>query len=356
MAKRKNLKEIAEATGYSISTVSRVLNDKPDVNEATRERVLTVLGDDSQQARGRRHHPTAAPLIGFVNRFRTYGINDHYVSQVIAAVNERAFDHAYNLVMIEADSVTKEMRWPGRYDIFGQMAGVIWSMPVFEEIHREFLESRKIPYVVINNKLREVEAPFVESDNFTAARQGVEYLAGMGHTKIGFIGGEFSITNMLDRYLGYQQHMKEFGLEVNPDYVINDLGAVDTAGAIEGAHRLIGRKNLPTALICTSQPVMVGVYDVFRRRGIRIPDDISILSYDDTELMRRLDPPITTFRQPLAQMGEHAVDLLMDQLHHRERVQSVPHLLEPMTLIVRDSVREIAATETMASPAGVTAG
>ena len=341
MAKRKNLKEIAEATGYSISTVSRVLNDKPDVNEQTRERVMTVVGSEPHTSRGKRNHNATAPLIGFVNRFRSYGIHDHYVSQVIAAVNERAFDHAYNLVMIEADSVSKEMRWPGRYDIFEQLAGVIWSMPVFETIHREFLESRGIPHVVINNKHRDVEAPFVESDNFTAARQGVEYLVGMGHTKIGFIGGELAITNMLDRYMGYQQHMREFGLEVNPDYVVSDLGTVDTAGAIEGAHRLIGRKNLPTALICTSQPVMLGVYDVFRRRGIRIPDDVSILSYDDTELLRRLDPPITTFRQPLAQMGEHAVDLLMDQLHHRERVQSVPHLLEPMTLIVRESVLEI---------------
>ena len=356
MAKRKNLKEIAEATGYSISTVSRVLNDKPDVNEQTRERVLTVVGNEPQTGRGRRNHHTTAPLIGFVNRFRSYGIHDHYVSQLIAAVNERAFDHAYNLVMVEADSVSKEMRWPGRYDIFERLAGVIWSMPVFATIHREFLASRGIPYVVINNKHRDVEAPFVESDNFTAARQGVEYLAGMGHTKIGFIGGEFSITNMLDRYIGYQQHMKEFGLEVDPNYVIDDLGTVDTAGAIEGAHRLIGRKNLPTALICTSQPVMLGAYDVFRRRGIRIPDDISILSYDDTELMRRLDPPITTFRQPLAQMGEHAVDLLMDQLHHPERVQSVPHLLEPMTLIVRDSVRQIAPYDQTAQPASQPAG
>jgi LacI family transcriptional regulator len=355
MAKRKNLKEIAEATGYSISTVSRVLNAKPDVNEQTRERVLTVVGNDTQAARRRRNHATT-PLVGFVNRFRSYGISDHYVSQVIAAVNERAFDHAYNLVMIEADSVSKEMRWPGRYDIFDQLAGVVWSMPVFETIHREFLDSRKIPFVVINNKLQDVEAPFVECDNFTAARQAVEYLVGMGHSKIGFIGGEFSIKNMLDRYLGYQQHMNEFGLEVDPGYVINDLGTVDTAGAIEGAHRLIGRKNLPTALICTSQPVMLGVYDVFRRRGIRIPDDVSILSYDDTELMRMLDPPITTFRQPLAQMGEHAVDLLMDQLHHRDRVQSVPHLLEPMTLIVRDSVREVAPGEPPTQPVGQGAG
>ena len=345
MAKRKNLKDIAEATGLSMSTVSRVLNDKPDVNDETRRRVLTVVGDAPPHAPPRPGRAKIAPLVGFINRFRSYGINDHYVAQVVAAVNARTFDHAYNLVMIEADSVYKEMRWPGRYDIFDQLAGVIWSMPVFEQMHRDFLTARGIPHVVINNKMRSVDAPFVESDNFTAARQAVEYLVGLGHTRIGFIGGEFSITNMLDRYRGFQQHMKEFGLEVDPDLVIDDIGSVDTAGAIEGTHRLIGRKRLPTALICASQPILLGVYDVFRQRGVRVPDDVSLIAYDDTELLRRLDPPVTTFRQPLLQMGETAVDLLMDQIHHPDRHSDIPHVLEPMTLIVRDSVREIATPD-----------
>ena len=360
MANRKSLKEIAEATGYSISTVSRVLNDKADVKDETRQRVLAVAGETAREAQARARSDgefptTTAPLIGFVNRFRAFGIHDHYVSRLVSAVNTRAFDHAYNLVMIEADSVYKEMRWPGRYSIFDHLAGVIWSMPVFEQVHKDFLRARRIPCVVINNKGRGVETPFVESDNLTAARQGVEYLVGMGHSKIGFIGGELTIANMSDRYQGYLRHMKEFGLELNPDFVIDDLGRVDVPAAIEGAYRLIGRRNLPTALICTSQPVMLGVYDVFRRRGIRMPEDVSILSFDDSELVRRLDPPMTTFRQPLDHMGEHAVDLLMDQIHHRVGVEQVPHVVEPMTLMVRESVREIVGADDSGRSADVPA-
>lgn len=337
MAKRQSMKEIAEAAGVSIATVSRVINNKPDVGTETRRRVLEELERRNYEFRTNAVGD-GVQLIGFVNNYRQYPASSDYVANLLVGCQERSSSHAYNLVMLDADAIQKEMRWPGRYGVIEQLAGVVWSMPIFDQSHADFLESRGIPHVVINNLKHGVHAPFVESDNYTAVRQAVEYLVGMGHRRIGFIGGALDIANMEDRYKGYLQHMAEFGLEVERDWIIDDLSGVEEHNAIEGTYRLLGRRNLPTALITASESVALGVYRVFKARGIRIPDDVSIVSFDDTPLSELMRPPVTTFRQHLHQMGGHAVDLLMNLIHPSETTDPGEHIREPMTLIVRDSV------------------
>ncbi len=161
-------------------------------------------------------------------------------------------------------------------------------------------------------------APLVESDNRTAIRQGVEYLVGMGHRRIGFVGGALDIANMRDRYDGYLRQMDASDPEVDRDWIIDDLAAVGTPNGIEGTWRLLGRRNLPSAIICANESVAMGAYEVLKARGIRIPEDISVLSVDDTPLSSVIQPPITTFGQHLVTMGERAVDLLMDLIHEPE--------------------------------------
>lgn len=346
MAKRNRMKDIADETGVSIATVSRVINNKPDVNPETRSRIMEAIEKHQYETRGPSQSPTGTTLIGFVNDFRRFTLPSYYVSSIVAGCQSRASDHAYNLVMIDAAAVQKEIRWRGRYEIFDKLSGVIWSMPVFDTVYKEFLEERGLSYVVVNNLRHGVKAPLVESDNYTAIRQGVEYLVGMGHTKIGFLGGALEISNMEDRYKGYLQHMKEFGLEVNRDWIIDDLASAGIQNGIEGTYRLVGRRNLPTALICVNESVALGAYEVFRARGIRVPDQISVLSFDDTPLSPMMQPPITTFQQQLHAMGERAVDLLMDLIHESPGVEPEQHVREPLTLIVRDSVKAFEAVPT----------
>lgn len=342
MGKRQSMKDIAEAAGVSIATVSRVINKKPDVGTDTRQRVLDALQNGTYEYRS---SASETAVIGFVNNYRQYSMATDYVANLVVGCQERASSHAYSLLLLDADTILKEMRWPGRTGVFDQLAGVVWSMPVFEQTHADFLASRGLPFVVINNLKHGVKAPFVESDNYTAARQGVEYLAGMGHTRIGFVGGALDLANMEDRYKAYLQHMAEFGLEVDRDWIIDDLARVDLQGAIEGTYRLIGRRNLPTAVICVSETVALGVYRVFAARGIRVPQDVSVISFDDTPLSEMMSPPVTTFRQHLQTMGGRAVDLLMDLIHNGESTDPHTHIREPLTLIVRDSVAALDTPE-----------
>lgn len=351
MAKRLGLRQIAEQAGVSVATVSRVLNNKPDVNRETRERVMEFLADMESQSRSAHSSSSRSLLIGFVNTFRPYPASNLYVAGLLAGFQERCSEHAYDPVLIEGDMIEREIRWPGRYEILRQLSGLVWSMPVFTERHRAFLKERSLPCVVINNRQEGVDVPFIEGDNLTAARQAVEYLVGMGHTRIGFMGGAHELANFTDRQRGYYQHMKEHGLAVDPDWVVDDLARPEYTNAVEGTHRLVGRGNLPTALICAAETITLGVYDVFAQRGIRIPDDVSVLGYDDTVISSHLAAPVTTFRQHLDTMGERAVDLVMQMIHHPEQLDEKTHILEPMTLVVRKSVRSLARSTEPGVPA-----
>ena len=341
MRVRPGLKVIAERAGVSVATVSRVLNDRPEVNQATRERVLKHAADVEHETHQNRQSTTRTLKIGFVNDYRRYRLDSSYVGGLLTGVHAAASGHSYGVTLIDGDLIEREIRWPSRHNTIREFAGLIWSMPVFEERHRVFLMELGVPVVVINNLRQGVRAPFIESDNLTAARQGGEYLVGMGHVKIGFIGGVRELANFADRTRGYYQHMKEYGLEVDPDWVVDDLSQSERSNAVQAAHRLVGRRNLPTALICASETITIGVYDVLAERGISIPADMSILGFDDSAVSENLSPRLTTFRQHLDRTGEHAVDLLMDLLHHPDHVSDSPHRIEPMTLIVRDSVRAI---------------
>lgn len=337
MAKRQSMKDIAEAAGVSIATVSRVMNNKPDVNPRTRDLVMSVAEREQYEHRGGASPQTKLSVIGFVHQYRLVSLRTDYVAGLLEGCNARAADHGYNVILIEADQLNQEMRRTDRNGIISQLSGVIWAKPAFQRIHRDFLVSRDIPFVVINDIERGVEAPLVECDNYTAVRQGVEYLVGMGHRKIGFIGGELGVANFRDRYDGYRQHMREFGLEIDPDWVIDDVARVEQEGATESTYRLLGRRNLPTALICVTESVARGVYRVFADRGIRVPDDVSIIAFDDPPIAPHLHPPMTTFRQHVVTMGGRATDLLVDLIHDPARVETT-HVRVPMTLIVRDSV------------------
>lgn len=337
MVKSQSMKDIAAAAGVSIATVSRVMNNKPDVNPRTREHVMGVAEREQYEHRSGSTSQPRLLVIGFVHQYRRISLRTDYIAGLLEGCNTRAADHGYHVLLLEADQLQQEMRRSDRNGILSELSGLIWAKPAFQSIHRDALVSRNIPFVVINDLDRGVDAPFVEGDNVTAVRQGVEYLVGMGHRRIGFVGGELGITNFRDRYDGYHQHMREFGLEVDPDWVIDDAARVDEEGAIESIYRLLGRRNLPTALICVTDSVARGVYRVFADRGIRIPEDVSVIAFDDPPIAPYLNPPMTTFRQHLATIGGRATDLLVDLIHDSTRVETT-HVRVPLTLIVRDSV------------------
>ena len=336
MKQKNNLKEIARKLDVSIATVSRVINNKPDVNPQTREKVLTYLKHAGYQPR---IITSDLRMIGVVEQYDSSTLSEHYFSGILAGIDERVHAGGFHTVLLHADAIEKEIRWPGESKILSRLDGLIWSTPVFSALFKDLIDSHGLPCVVINNLESGVAMPFVESDNLTASQQAVEYVASLGHSKIGFIGGELSFTNFRDRYEGYKKGMGNAGLAVQADWVIDDMSTVSRAGGREAMHRLLGKGDFPTAVLACNDPVALGLYQGAQERGVRISEDLSIVSFDDFPIAPFLTPALTTFLQPLQKIGSAAVDLLLSMLDGTVPVNEPRRLSIGMTLITRDSAR-----------------
>lgn len=339
MRSARNLREIADALNLSTATVSRVINKKPDVREDTRRKVEDYLQQNSYEPRSQTQK---SELIGFVNKNDTYTLRLHYVSNLLEGVNQRVRANGYHCVIIDSDTIDKAMHWPGRYPIFQQLSGLVWSMPIFNEDYLRFLEELSLPCVVINNLEDGVQVPFVGCDNRTAGRQATEYLLGLGHTDIGFLGGRFDIHDVTDRYEGFCEALNSAGVPIQPDLIVDDIASLDEAGGADGMHRLIGRKHLPTALVVVNDDSAIGVYRVASEREVRIPEDVSVVSFDDAPHARLLTPSLTTYRQPLIEMGKSAADMLTSLVSNgKVNYEEAPSRRIKLTIIARQSVRQV---------------
>jgi DNA-binding LacI/PurR family transcriptional regulator len=334
--KKNNITAIALALGVSTATVSRVLNNKPDVNPATRDRVLSYLKGLDMQPKG----PSDAGfrMIGIVNDYDRYPVTSHYVSGIVDRVTASLTRNGFYPVLIPSSIVDKEIRWPSQYGIFRQVSGLVWSMPIFSEKYRAFVDDAGLPCVVVNNLAEGVRARLVQSDNITSARQAVEYLYAMGHRKIGFIGGSLDLLNIKDRYESFRSTMTAHGLPVERGWVVDDIQSLTPEGAKAAAIRLLGRGELPTALLCCNDNVAIAVYYACAERGIRIPEQLSVISFDDNPESRFLDPPLTTFRQPFRELGDAAVETILHLLEKRGEPAAATRTDVGMSLVVRSSV------------------
>lgn len=306
------LADIAARAGVSEATVSRVLNDKPGVAESTRQAVLTsldVLGYD----RPSRLVARSAGLVGLV-----VPELDNPVFPLFAQVVESGLArNGYTSVLCTLT--------PGgvHEDVYVQMlldrgvSGIIFVSGIHaiadtDPVRYRALIERGVPIVLVNGYLPGVEAPFVSNDDFAAADLAVGHLVQLGHRRIGMACGPRRYTTVqrrvagfvdaVRRHLGPQAHDEPEAL-VEPTFFRVEGGAA-AAGALldRGA----------TAIVCGSDLMALGAVRAAHGRGLRVPQDVSIIGSDDNPLLEFTDPPLTTVRQPVGAMGEAAVRALLD--------------------------------------------
>ena len=333
---RLNIRAISSEIKVSTATVSRVINNKPDVSPKTRQKVLSYLkkiGYQPHTVNGALH------LVGLVDTFSRHTLSSYYLSSIIEAFDRKLRASGYNTVLIPSDQVLRHMRARTHANLLRHLDGILWMEPIFSNRFAEFTAACKVPCVVINNCEDDIEIDVVESDNRSASRQAVEYLLDRGHTSIGFVGGWLHLTNHKDRFDGYKERMAKAGITILDDWMIDDITLWNEEGGAEGLHRILSRRNRPSAVLLCSDYLAVGAYKATREMGFSIPEDISIISFDDFPLAQYLDPPLTTFRQPLQEMGEIAAVKLIG-LITGERGPAGRHYLR-CPLIARKSVKTI---------------
>jgi DNA-binding LacI/PurR family transcriptional regulator len=336
----RRLTEVAEKVGVSEATVSRVLNGRPGVSAATRTAVLTaldVLGyERPTKLRGKR-----ARLVGLVLPELGNPIFPALAEVVGGALAQLRFTP---VLCASGPNGLSEVDYVDML-LDQHASGVIFAGGNFAEAdssheHYRLLRERALPVVLVNASSEDLAFPQVSTDDAVAAEQAFNHLQALGHEEIGMIlGPEDHMPSRLRlaAYLGSARRAGMAGAGGSVEHVPFSLEAGHAAGA-----RLVGRG--VTGIICASDMLALGAIRAVRRLGLRAPEDVSIVGYDDSALMMCTDPPLTTIRQPIEAMGRAAVKLLSSQIDGT--VATAERLLFEPELVVRGSTAPLQARST----------
>jgi DNA-binding LacI/PurR family transcriptional regulator len=332
----KRLAEVAKKVGVSEATVSRVLNEKGGVSEATRQAVLTaldVLGyERPTKLRGER-----ARLVGLVLPELQNPIFPAFAEVVGGALAQQGYTPVLCTQtaggVTEADYVDLLLQHQVSGVVF---AGGLYAQEDAPHDHYARLTERKLPTVLVNASIEKLGFPRVSCDDRVAVEQAMGHLLSLGHTRIGMLLGPSDHVPSNRKLAAARVLADKHGVTLEPDQIARSLYSLEAAQAAAG--RLITAG--VTGIVCASDPMALGAIRAVRRAGLSVPGDVSVVGFDDSALMNCTDPPLTTVRQPIEPMGRMVIELLVGQIAGA----NVPHdemLFEP-ELVVRGSSGAVA--------------
>jgi LacI family transcriptional regulator len=320
------LSVVATAAGVSIPTVSKVLNSRPDVAEATRAHVAAVLTQHGYTVR-----PASSKRTGRID-IRIVSLESTWSEAVVRGAAESAQRHSYDLVLT-VDPDPDDCRAWVRHALQRGTDGAVSVVTVPGAEDRATLASTSTPIVVVDPRTRPApDLLSVGATNWQGSLDATAHLVALGHRRIATITGTPEQENALARLSGYQTALIQAGLTVDENLVRSSVFGV--SAGYECTWHLISLEDRPTAIFASCDDTALGALRALREAGLRVPEDMSLVGFDDMPIAAWLDPALTTVRQPLVEMGATAVDLI-----HRARTGSGHTLRTELAteLIVRSS-------------------
>lgn len=321
-----NIEDVAKKAGVSVVTVSRVINGVTTVRKNNREKVVRAMKELNYQ-------PNHAARVLASGKTRVIGLtigslNDTFLEGVVKAINAKLVDYGYVLALSVVPIGT------GNSFLFQRerVDGVILLCPTEEEKMVKQLEEKDIPYVLIDNQ-DEHDVVSVVVDNLKGGYDATKHLIDLGHERIGHIAGPAIYLSSREREQGFLQALEEANLK---PYVIEhgDFRMDDGFRIVKG---WIEKDTLPTAIFAADDFIALGAMNALMESGLRVPDDVSIIGYDDQVFASQYVPKMTTVKQPEQAMGEKGVDLLM-RLIKDETIEQRQFRLEP-SVVIRNSTK-----------------
>lgn len=301
---RATLAEIAAEAGVSLPTVSKVVNGRAGVSAVTRARVEQLLGERHYRHPGLRRGRHAG-LIDVVFG----GLDSPWAVEILRGVEEWCSAHGMAVaVSAVRHGSPRPASWTSALASH-DTDGVLLVTSKLTARQARQLRAEDIPLVVIDPvNLPEPDLPGVGATNWAGGIAATDHLIGCGHTRIAAISGPESYLCSHARIDGYRSALERAGLTYNPDLIRH--GDFQYEGGFLQAGSLLDLADPPTAIFAGSDQQALGVYEAARQRGLRVPQDISVVGFDDLPMSRWSSPPLTTVRQPLAEMGRVAAEML----------------------------------------------
>ncbi|MFK4083291.1 LacI family DNA-binding transcriptional regulator [Kribbella sp. NPDC020789] len=334
MSKRATVRDVAAATGVSTATVSRVLNQQGSVAPETRrlvEQAVEELGLLAPSPRG----GTPKPVAGAVYVRCPYVLTD-YFGLIVSSIAETLDRHGRQVVLNAGEAAAHDpvlSRLPAQRGL----GGAILILPPESSEDLVRLSARRFPFVVVDPRTTlPRDIPSVSAAHHSGARQLTAHLTSLGHTRIGVIAGPREWLAADARLSGHHAALADAGILPNPTLIRHDHPT--TEHGYQAALDLLALTPRPTALIAFNDKAAVGALQAAASLGLSVPGDLSVAGFDDLDLSRATTPPLTTVRQPLAEMGRMAVSLLT-RLLDRHTLEAL-HIELATDLVVRGSTAE----------------
>ena len=332
------IKEVAERAGVSQSTVSLVLNNKKSVRESTRKKVLQVI--EEMDFHPRRSARTLASKrtgnIGFVISDIHFTRAEPFYTRIFLGCEFEARRFDYYILLTSVGETFSRKNLP-RFLKEGNVDGIIAAGSMND---KWLYEMRKmgIPVVLIDYFPPKQKWPCVLIDNVEGGREAVRYLLELGHEKIAFIGGSAFHPSIQGRYRGYVMAMEENGLNWQ-DWVIRDEIETRVEDGYNATKKILLKKEIPTALFAANDAMATGALKAIHEKGLKVPDDISVIGFDNIEVTNHTEPPLTTMSVRMEEMGAKAVNMIHDIIDQKKSLQE--KILVPVDLVKRSSCKAI---------------
>ena len=327
--------DVAKEAGVSVSTVSRVLNDKDDVAEATYSRVQTVIAElgytSSLAAKGMRSRKMN--VLGLIMP----DVEEPFALEVLKGVNEAIVEHDYDLILYTNGNIRNERSAQKEQQYVSLLNnsitdGVIIVTP------RATLFSTNSPVVAVDPNTDTIDYPFVTATNREGALAMMAYLTGLGHRRIGFVGGRADLQSANRREQGYLDGLAAAGIPVDPALICE--GDFTFESGFQCGRSLLALDERPTAIFAANDQSAFGVVEAAHALGLTVPDDLSVAGFDNVpESKYQLPYGLTTVEQHVRQMGYEATTILITLVQGKEIDEQIKKI--PTELMVRSSCRAL---------------
>lgn len=332
-----SIKQVAEIAGVSIATVSRCINNPAQVRERTRVKVQAAIVETGYSpntiAQSFRRGRTNIIMVVIPS------IGDPFFTEVMQGIRSVVAEHGYSIIINETNFNTMSAEEVGAIMLSRQADGFI-LLASFFPFGNEVLaraEKRSQPVVIgcetISASLADI--PSVHIDNVAAAREATDFLISKGHSRIAFISGQSTSLLTKDRESGYRTAMHKARLPVEDGWVLE--GKLSIEGAGNACKQLLEHPDRPTAIFCANDEMALGCMHQIKKQGLSIPEDVSVMGFDDIRYAALMEPALTTIAQPARQIGERVAIRLFKAIDSGDQLNNEPVIL-PHELVVRDSV------------------
>jgi LacI family transcriptional regulator len=323
--------DVADEAGVSYATVSRVINNKDHVSPEKRERVLHAMAQLGYVAnvQARSLAGGASRVVGLLVDY----LSSSYMDEIIRGIDGALDAENYDLMLYTTHRrKTKESAYVTK--LTRRLAdGLLLILPRNPAAYLDTLYQRQFPHVLIDYLSDGQNVPSVSTTNFRGSYDAMTFLLSLGHRRIGFITGTLEFGCARHRLDGYKAALKEYGIPFDPQLVCE--GDFMQPQGYQCAQRLLSLSVPPTAIFASNDTMAFGVMEAARERGLRLPEDLSIVGFDDIPQASHVHPPLTTVRQPLEEMGQRAAMLLLHYIAHPNA--EIERIELPTELIIRES-------------------